>query len=265
MKLYKTIIVFVVINYVIFGGLLYRFQDYFLYYPTPPIENHGLIERDFQVDVNIIIKAFVVNPGHDNAVIYFGGNAESVGYNAPYFMAVLPKKTVYLINYRGYGGSSGKPSETALYSDALNIYDELKRQHGEVNVIGRSLGSGIATYLAAKRPINKLILAVPYDSIEHVAQKKYPFYPIKLMLTDKYDSLSRARQIKAQVLILVAENDQIIESWSSDNLIAGFRKDQVDVHVISNSNHNSISQQPEYYQWIGQFLALKSEKQDARL
>jgi pimeloyl-ACP methyl ester carboxylesterase len=262
MKHYKTFITFVVINYVVFGGFLSRFQDFFLYFPTPPIKNHGLIERDFQVDDEIIIKTFVVNPGYDNAVLYFGGNAESVGHNASYFKAILPGQTVYLINYRGYGGSSGKPSEAALYSDALYIHDELKRQHSEIAVIGRSLGSGVATYLAAERAINKLVLVTPFDSIEQVAQKTYSLYPITLMLTDKYDSLSRANRIKAKVLILVAEKDQIIESWSSDNLIAGFRDSQVDVHVMGNTDHNSISQHPEYYFQIGKFLAVKSKKQN---
>lgn len=260
MKPYKTIITFVVINYMVFGGVLYSCQDYILYHPTPLIKNHGLIERDFQVDDDIIIKAFVVNPGYDNAVLYFGGNAESVRYNAPYFKATLPSQTVYLINYRGYSGSTGKPSEAALYSDALSIHDELKRQHGEIAVIGRSLGGGVATYLAAERVINKLVLVTPFDSIEYVAQRKFPFYPITLILTDKYDSLSRAERIKANVLILVAENDQIIEYWSSENLIAAFRDGQVDVHVVGNTDHNSISQHPEYYQRIGKFLSKKSEE-----
>ncbi|WP_305908836.1 alpha/beta fold hydrolase [Methylomarinum sp. Ch1-1] len=253
MKPYKNIVAFIVINYLLFGIFLYCFQHAFLYYPTPLVKNHGLIETDFRINGDII-KTFVVNPGHDAAVLYFGGNAESVGYNAHYFKASLPERSVYLINYRGYGGSTGQPSEAALYSDALHIYDELARRHASIAVIGRSLGSAVATYLAAERNIEKLVLVTPFDSIEQVAQKKFPVYPISWILTDKYDSLARAARINADVLILVAGNDRIIRPCHSYHLIAAFPDPQVDVHVLSDSNHNSISRRGEYYRLIAEFL-----------
>ncbi|WP_160172763.1 alpha/beta hydrolase [Methylomarinum vadi] len=260
MKAYKTFIGLIALNYIAFGGFLYFFQDFFLYHPTPYIAHPGLLEKDIRVEDGTNIKLFVVNPGHGRAVLYFGGNAEAVGFNAPRFTEVLPEKTVYLINYRGYGGSNGEPSEAAFYSDALSIYDRLKPLHTEIAVIGRSLGSGVATYLAAQRNISRLVLVTPFDSIENVAQKKFPFFPVSWILTDSYDSLARATKIKIPVLILAAENDRIIESWSTDNLIAGFPERQREVHVLPDSDHNSISLSPSYYRIIGQFLDVKSNK-----
>ncbi len=260
MKLYKSIMAFIVINYVIFGAFLYRFQDYFLYHPTPEIPNHGLSERIFRTDDGVDLKALVLNPGNENAILYFGGNAEAVGYNANSFEAALPEQSVYLINYRGYGGSGGQPSEADLYRDALTVYDALRRQHGRIAVIGRSLGSGVATYLAAEREVEKLVLVTPFDSIENVAQKKFPYFPMSWILNDRYHSIERVEKIKAKVLVVLAEYDQIIERWSSDNLIAAFPKGQVEVQVIADSDHNSISGHARYYRLIGGFLSSKSTK-----
>ncbi len=246
------------LNYVVFGGFLYLFQDFFLYHPTPDVIHPGLSEKIVRVEPAVDIKLFVVNPGHKRAVLYFGGNAESVGYSAPYFKASLPEHTVYLVNYRSYGGSSGKPSESALLNDALFLYDELKPQHEKIAAIGRSLGSGVAIFLAAQREISRLVLVTPYDSVENVARERLPFFPVSWILTDTYRSLERIGDINNKVLILVAEHDRIIESWSSSNLIAQFPERQREVHVLTGSDHNSISQKPEYYRLIAGFLTGKS-------
>ena len=94
-----------------------------------------------EVDLRII----VLNPGSDQAVLYFGGNADSMALNAPELSFVLPELTIYLVNYRGYGGSGGAPTEAGLYSDALFLFDELSQRHVATYVVGRSLGSGVAT------------------------------------------------------------------------------------------------------------------------
>lgn len=259
MRSCKTLIGLILLNYVVFGGFLFLFQDFFLYHPTPYVPHQNVLEQDLQIDGEIL-KLLVVNPGHDRGVLYFGGNAESVGYNAPYLEAALPGQTLYLINYRGYGGSTGTPSEAVLYGDALRIYDEVSPRHRELAVIGRSLGSGVATYLAVNREISRMVLVTPFDSIENVAQKKFPFLPIDWILSDSYHSMARVGEINIPVMILVAENDRIVESWSSDNLIAAFSARRPEVYVLADSDHNSISQKPEYYALISRFLSGKTDK-----
>jgi len=139
--------------YIVSALLLFFFQRNFLYFSSPEYQ-HPWQTQKFHHD-NESINVIVLNQGREKSILYFGGNAEAVVYNAADYIKDFPDHTIYLVNYRGYGGSSGSPDEQALYSDALYIYDQIKSKHHNVSVIGRSLGSGIATYIASKRSIKK--------------------------------------------------------------------------------------------------------------
>jgi len=240
------------ITYVSFGLLLYVMQSSLLYFPTAAIK-HSYDEITFS-HKGVKIKATVLNRGMKKAIIYFGGNAELVIQNAAVFSTAFPDHTIYLVNYRGYGGSTGKPEENAIYSDAVYIFDQIKPEYTEISIIGRSLGSGVATLLASKRDINKLVLITPFDSIQNVAQQHYPIYPMSLMLKDKYDSLSRVKSISAETLIIYAENDEVINIRRTSRLIKEFPVSQVTVKMIKNAEHNSISNYEEYYLFLRNFL-----------
>jgi len=232
---------------------LFIFQRHFLYFPTAAAEHeHDVIQ--YEID-DVVLDVIVLNKGKDEAIIYFGGNGEAVVANAYFFNKTLPGYTVYLVNYRGYGGSTGKPTEAALYKDAQYIYDQLITKHKAVSVIGRSLGSGVATYLSSTRNIHKLILVTPFDSIQAIAQKQYPVFPIALLLRDKFDSLNRVKNISAKTLVLLAENDVIIPFENSQRLIGAFPSSQIKVELIEDTGHNSISSKGKYYDLLQQFLA----------
>ena len=237
--------------YIGFGLYIYTVQRNFIYFPVAASENR-LEERIFKNDGEQI-KSTVINQGNNRAIIYFGGNAENVDYNAPQFSALFNDHTLYLIKYRGYAGSTGEPTEEGLYSDALHIYDEIKKSHSQVTVMGRSLGSAVATYLASKREVQKLVLITPFDSILSVAQSQYPIYPISMILKDKHDSLSRATSISAETLVIAAENDRIIQMAHTQRLVEGFER-AVHFKVIRGTGHNTISQNPDYYTTIREFL-----------
>jgi pimeloyl-ACP methyl ester carboxylesterase len=198
-----------------------------------------------------------VNPGREKAVIYFGGNAEAVARNAPVFARVFRDATVYLMNYRGYGGSQGRPSEETLYRDALVLYDHVRGKHDHVSAIGRSIGSGIATYLAAERELARLVLITPFDSLESVASSHYPVYPMSLMLRDKYDSISRVPRIREQTLILIAGNDRIVMPFHAHELAAAFPPGQLTKVVLPGAGHNSVSSSDDYYTLIRDFLQVE--------
>jgi len=238
--------------YFTLGALLFVIQRSLIYFPRGSIE-HGYPELEFS-NQGQVIKVIVINGGQQKALLYFGGNAEVVAYNASDFTRALPDFSVYLVNYRGYGGSSGYPNEQALYSDALVICDELSQQHASISVIGRSLGGGIATYLAAHRDISQLVLVTPFDSIEAVAQARFPLYPMKYLLRDKYNSAARSQHIKAKVLLVIAERDQVIQRVHSDKLLEAYARLSPQVEIIKHADHNDISQYPEYYQVIDAFL-----------
>lgn len=251
----KTIFSFVFLVffvYLLFGVFLYLSQRSLIYFPVAEIE-HSFSTEQFAVN-NVSISAVVVNEHSDRAIIYFGGNAEAVVGEAAAFSKVFPQHTLYLINYRGYAGSTGTPTESGLYADAIKIYDILSKRHQFISVIGRSLGSGVATYLASERKPERIVLVTPFDSIQRLAQEFYPLYPMSVMLKDKYDSIGRVDKIEAPVLVIVADDDYIIPRKNTQRLIDAFPPLQVRVHVIGRGGHNSVSTTDDYYEEIGRYL-----------
>ncbi|WP_227992505.1 MULTISPECIES: alpha/beta hydrolase [Shewanella] len=262
----NRILILVIVTYVGLGVMLYLMQRSFIYFPTGAVE-HRFGDMTFEND-GASTTSIVLNKGQDKAIIYFGGNAENVAFTAPEFEQAFEPTllepelselesspySVYLVNYRGYGGSEGSPSEAALLSDALALYDRLVLTHESVFVIGRSLGSGVATYIASERPLKKLVLVTPFDSIQSIAQKQFPFYPMSILLKDKFNSVERAGSIYSDTLILVAEDDKVVRRIHTDKLIESLVNRAPEVVLIEGAGHNDISQYSAYYQSISVFL-----------
>ena len=239
--------------YLLVGLFLYLRQRYFLYYPTPKIiatQYKNIFLENENEKINII----VLNEGQNNAILYFGGNAESMAESADYIAGQFPGFTVYLMDYRGYGLSTGEASEKGLYSDALSLYDMVKEKHAAISVGGRSLGTAVAAYVAANREVSKLALITPFDSIANVAQERYPIYPVHLLLRDKYDIVSRVKQIKAKTFIVTAQYDEVIPRERSEALIKAFDPKQLETAVIENRGHSDISSDERYYRIMQEFI-----------
>ena len=238
--------------YIVVGIFLFFMQRKFIYFPTPQISHNYPVETFSQHGINI--RTTILNSGKDNAILYFGGNAEEVTYNGPAFEKTFPNHTVYLFHYRGYSGSEGEPTEKGIYKDAQAVFNQLTKRHQNISVIGRSLGTGVATYLAADNAVHRLALITPFDSIERIAQAQYPIYPLKWLLLDKYNSVSRAKRITAKTLVITADEDTIIPAKHSQNLINAFNKDLISAININGRNHNNISDAPNYYPLLSQFI-----------
>ncbi len=232
--------------------LLYMGQRELLYFPTAIVE-HPYEEILFARDEESI-RIILLNRGNESAILYFGGNAEAVAYSAAELAASFPKQAVYLVNYRGFGGSSGSPTEQNMFSDARSVFDAVVLKHNSVSVVGRSIGSGVAAQLASERDVDKLVLVTPFDSIQSIAQDSFPIFPISLILKDKFDSLSRVGAIKAETLVLIAEHDEVIAREYTDRLVAAFPSSQISVELIQQSGHNNVSQFKRYYQSMREFL-----------
>lgn len=246
------ILIFLVFLYLFACLTLYIKQRDLLYFPTP--EAHSTQAQEVWIESHQQrLKLWQIHQ-HKPAIIYFGGNAEAVENNIPEFDQALAEHTVYLVNYRGFGGSSGKPSEQALFEDALTIYDAIKDKHDNISVIGRSLGSGVAVYLATQRDIDKIVLVTPYDSIKNVAKSHYPIFPVSLVLKDHFDSVSRSGLLTQPILVLLADHDMTVFRKNSEALIAALKPEQVDTRIIEDSDHGSISSHAEYFSSLTQFL-----------
>ncbi|MGR5519996.1 alpha/beta hydrolase [Vibrio sp. PNB22_4_2] len=241
----KSILVTLVVFYALFALAFYALQRQFLYFPQLASHFYGKRNTSFAVD-GIQLFGWMLNEGQPKALIYYGGNAESIEANIPFFKALAPDYTIYLIPYRGYGNNLGTPTEKALYSDAVQIFESVKTQHDSISLLGRSLGSGVATYVAANHQVDKLILVTPFDSIENVAKDIYWMLPVSWMLKDKYRSLDRAKDITAQTYIFIAEEDRVITRARTEQLIAEFGNQLAEVFVITGAGHNTISNFPAY-------------------
>ena len=244
--------IYILLIYLLACAVMYLLQRKLIYYPTGKIP-HSFPQLKL-VNQNETIEVIVLNEGKNEALLYFGGNAEGVIYNAEDFLTAFPLHTVYLLNYRGYGESTGHPTEKGIFSDALLLFDKVQEKHQKISAIGRSLGSGVAVYLASKKPLHKMALITPYDSIKSLGQSKFIIFPVFLLLKDKYDSLRRVKHIQAQTIALVAENDEVIPKKHSLRLINEFPPEQITAITINNSGHNDISYKEEYYQHLKDFF-----------
>jgi pimeloyl-ACP methyl ester carboxylesterase len=252
----KTLLVLGLIVLAIYIALcagMYWAQDRLLYFPTPEIDRPGAqalrIKRG-----DVTVKVWALQPSAQRALLYFGGNGEDVGANIQGFERAFPDHAIYLVNYRGYGGSTGHPAEAALIADGEAIYDQLAAQHDHIIVMGRSLGTGVATALAAARPVAGLVLVTPYDSIANVGAGLYPWLPVRWLIKDTYDSAARIGKVKAPVLVLIAGKDDSILRPRSDALIAAAPAGLTHVVVIPAAGHNDIETFLPYWPALKAFI-----------
>ena len=242
-----------IIAYVAMCVLLFIFQRQMIYFPTSEINVPDVAHTVLDTG-EVHIKVWTLNPGKEKALIYFGGNAENVAYNIDDFSTLFADRTVYLVNYRGYGGSSGSPHEEGFYSDALFVYDHFLKQHNMISVMGRSVGAAVATYLTSKRDVDKLVLVTPFDSAVNVGKKLYWFFPMGLILKERLDSAGRAAKITTDTLIIAAGNDRIIPYKNTHNLAQAFTKTKVEIATLNDTGHNTVHLHPDYRKIIASFM-----------
>ena len=231
---------------------LYFCQRAFIYHPG--YTRVPASETDFSlVHDGLTLRGWVVNPGRSRAVLYFGGNADAIQTVRPKLEQWLPDLTFYLLAYRGYGASEGSPSEAALFGDALALYDYAKPRHQAIDALGRSLGTGVAIYLASQRPLERLALVTPFDSILNGARKIFPMFPVAWLVKDKYESWRYAPQVHCPVLALAAENDHVIPAGSTRRIVAALPEVKKFM-VIPDVGHGDIVDSQAYAEALIEFM-----------
>lgn len=261
-KLTKMIIIGVLLLYLAICAFMYFKQTDLAYQPRASVpewsvgyENQAI---EFKHD-GVTLRGWLSNQSSDQPfVFYYGGNAEEVSNKLDIF-----KRTgitnYLLLNYRGYGDSEGEPNEVNFKKDALFIYDTVTKKYGidadRIILFGNSLGTGVATYVASERPAAKVILNMPYDSFYAVGQRAYPFLPVSLLATQRFDSYQLAPEIETPVLCIIAEHDKIIPP-SHTRRLCGVWKGPVTTEVIKGAGHNDIYTFPQQIETIRQAVAL---------
>jgi len=253
----KSIVTFLsllAIGYLLIVALVYFRQRSMLFYPVPARE--GILQESISFkNRDIFLHGWILNKGRTKAIVYFGGNSEDITNNIDLFKDLFRHYTVYLIDYRGYGNSQGTPTEQGLFSDSIAIYDQIQALHPSISLMGRSLGSGVAVYLASKRDIEQLFLLTPYDSIAELAKTHYPYLPARYLVRDRFDSITYAKNIKVPVLIIAAELDRVVPYKHAEKLRDQFTQARVSYHLIAGAGHNDVTSFPRYREVIEVFIA----------
>ncbi len=210
---------------------------------------------DFELPVEgAVLRGWVVNPGQPLALLYFGGNAEDVSRFRADAARLFPASTVYLVAYRGFGRSSGEPSEATLVADALALFDHVAGQHAAVDALGRSLGAGVAVQLAAARPLRRLGLVTPFDSVDRVGAHHYPWLPVRWLARDRFDSLAHAPGVEEPVLVVVAGQDLIVPPAHAERLLAALPR-PARVLRLEAAGHNDVQEFPGFDAELAEFFA----------
>ena len=260
----KIIVLSLIGFYLLVLLLLYVFQRSLLYYPTA-YEEQSRYDSFELTSGRLKVKVVTENTDAEAAVIYFGGNAESAWWTPKTMGPILNLessvgKAVYYLNYPGYGGSEGKPTQTGILKAANNLYDYVSARHSNVSLIGRSLGSGVAMDVASKHPVEKLVLISPYDSIANVAQGHYPLFPVKWLIFDQYNSIKRAKKVNADVLVFVGSEDRVVPVSHTEKLVDILEKRvSVKVELFEGYEHNNIESHQEFAPAIQRFLEVEPQ------
>lgn len=215
-----SILVAIVGLYVAVVTAAYVRQRSMMYFPDPQrvepqavdvqAEEIGFSAGDGEMLIAWYRKA---EPG-EPTVLYFTGNAGSVAWRSERMNYIADKGYGYLfLNYRGYGGSTGSPTEEGLIADGLAAYQELAHRGipgRSIILFGESLGAAVAVQIASQREVKAVILEAPFTSAVDVAMKTYPYLPSKWLMKDRFESLNHIKFIGAPLFIVHGETDQVV-------------------------------------------------------
>jgi fermentation-respiration switch protein FrsA (DUF1100 family) len=231
MTVLKWIVAFVAVGYL--GGVVVMFfaQRAFIY-PVPQDFRTAPAAAGFEVAEEALLTAadgekvivWHVPPRADRAVVlYFHGNGDSLAGLAGRFREITQDGTgLVALSYRGYAGSSGRPTERGLLLDAEAAYAFASARYDAKRIVvwGFSLGSGVATALAADHPIGKLVLEAPFTSLTDVAAAAFPFLPVRWLIADQFRSDQCIARVRAPLLIMHGTQDITISIELSRRLVA---------------------------------------------
>lgn len=230
MALLKWLLIAAVLGY---GGLLalmYVFQRSLQYFPdrtrTPPAQAGLPQAKEIELktsDGETVVAWYVPPHGEQPVLLYFHGNGGALNLRGDRFSWLTAEGYgLVALSYRGYGGSSGSPTEAGLIRDAHAAYDYAAARYPARRLVafGESLGTAVAVALAAERPVGGLILDAPFTSAADVGAAVYPFAPVRWLMKDPFRSDLRIGRVHAPLLVLHGVADRIVPIRFGERLFA---------------------------------------------
>ncbi|MEM7297839.1 MAG: alpha/beta fold hydrolase [Bacteroidota bacterium] len=264
MSTLKIVVIIAVALYLTVGAFVYFLQESLIFLPVQ-------LPRDFEYEFNTEFEEHFIqmedgaeiNALHfkhadpKGLILYFHGNAGSLERWGEIVYPFVEKGfEVLIIDYRGYGKSTGKRSRNKLLSDADAIYSFAQQLTSEDNIIlfGRSLGSAFASYLAGKNSPSKVILETPFYSLEDVANGMLPIYPTSLLLRYQFKNHEFLKNAKAPVYIFHGTEDEVVPYSSGEGLYQSLVTVPSILITVEGGHHNDLDLFDEY--WAQMEMAL---------
>jgi fermentation-respiration switch protein FrsA (DUF1100 family) len=234
--------------YVGAAAVLYAKQRSLMYFPetihTTPAQA-GLPEAEevpLTAADGVHITAWYVAPQDGKPVIvYFHGNGGALRYSVPRFRKLIGAGIgLVALEYRGYGGNGGSPSERGLIADGEAAYAFAAARYPVKQIVlwGQSLGSGVAVAVAAEKPVGRVILEAPFTSAAAVAELRYWYMPVRLLMKDQFRSDRRIGKVKAPILILHGVRDKVVPFWMGERLFELANKPKYIVRFLDGGHDN---------------------------
>jgi alpha-beta hydrolase superfamily lysophospholipase len=252
-KLFITVKVVLVI-YAIVGILLYSFQNKLLFqavaipsdstYKFTHTYKEQYIEFDSATKLDII--QFQPNDTPKGIVLYFHGNRDNIGHYAQFAPNFTKHQyETWMIDYPGYGKSTGELTEETLYELALQFYKLARRKYepNEIIIYGKSIGTGIAAQLASIRDCKQLILETPYYSIPSMLDNYFWMYPVRQMIDFKLPTYTYLPKVTAPITIFHGTADELID-YDNALELKKFLKPTDQFITIEGGKHNNLNDYP---------------------
>ncbi len=248
--------------YVMIGSALYFFQEKLMFLPSTLAQDYKYqFDYPFEELFLKIEDEATINALHFKAenpkgvILYFHGNAGDLsrwGKITEFF--VEKRYDVLVMDYRTYGKSIGKLSEDAIYKDAQYCYDYLLERYSEneITLYGRSLGTGIASYLASKNNAKRLILETPYYSILDIAKHRFPMFPVKQLLKYRFPTFQYLPKVKCPITIIHGTEDNVVPFSSGKKLSE--LESEIDFFTVKGGGHNNLIEFEDYHKAIDNVL-----------
>ncbi len=268
--LYILLIVFAA--YILVSVLLYIFQDYFLFkpeklpkdfqfhYANQEIEEYNVSTRDGAVINGVRFKA----QDPRGVVFYLKGNSKSVkGWGKFAVDFTRHGFDVIMVDYRGFGKSTGRRTQKAVKRDMQVIYNKIKEKVAEKYIIlyGRSLGSGFATKLASMNNPRMLILDAPYYSLNKVAKKYIPFMPLSLLIKFPMPTYKWLKYVNCPIHIIHGTDDKLIPYKTSVKL-SKIKPELTKLYTVIGGGHKNLNNFESYHKMLSEIIHSRPAKVD---
>jgi alpha-beta hydrolase superfamily lysophospholipase len=252
--------------YALIGIAIYYLQDYFLFQSLPLRENHkynfSIPYRELNIPVtqqqNLNIIQFETQEPPKGVVLYFHGNRKNIGWYAGFApMFTQHGYEVWMLDYPGYGKSTGKITEENLYTYALQLYKLAAKRFvaDSILVFGKSMGTGLATYVASNVACKRVILETPYYSLSSLGSHFFPIYPMKKMTRVDIPSWQYLKEVSEPVSIFQGTDDLIVPLSNAVKLKPLLKKTDEFI-TIPGGSHNDLRDYPLFTQKMDSLLAL---------